>query len=168
MRLVVTVTQKGAIYEGKTPRIVSEELAAAMYEATGLLEGEVKKRTPQGVFGERGGLRSTIYGEVQGKGTPLVKGVIAHQSKYGDVIEKGRRPGRKWPPEGALIRWMEVKLGMDESTAIKKEFVLRRKIGVKGFPGAHMFEGALTDNWPRLQRIFDRRGFEIARRWENE
>lgn len=164
MELTVAITQKGKIFEGKAPEIVNEALTSAMYEAVTLLEREVKKRTPLGVYGSQGGLLSTIHGNVTGQGTPIVKGIIATQSKYGEVIEKGRTAGKTWPPEGALIRWMEVKLGMDDTTAKRMEFVIRRKIGRKGFPGVHMFENALNENWQRLEQIFDRMGFDIARK----
>ncbi len=167
MELKVSVIQKGKIFEGKGPEIVNENLTAAMYEATSFLEREVKRRTPQGVFGAKGGLRSTIRGEVEGKGTPLIKGIVAHTSVYGDVIEKGRTAGKTWPPEGSLLRWIEVKLGVDERTAKRLEFVIRRKIGKKGFPGVYMFENAFNENWTKIQKIFDRCGFEIARELED-
>jgi len=163
MELKVSITQKGKIFEGQAPEIVNKAMTLAMYEATSFLEREVKKRTPQGVGGAKGGLMSTIYGEVIGPGMPLVKGIVAHQSKYGDVIEKGRTAGKAMPPEGVLIRWIQVKMGLSEPEAKRVEFVIRRKIGQKGFPGAHMFEKGLMENWTKLQEIFDRCGFEIAR-----
>ncbi len=164
MEIKVAISKKGGIFDNAPAEIVERNLTAAMYEAVGLLEGKVKAYTPQGVFGERGGgLRASVFGEVVGKGTPLLKGVVATQSKYGEVIEKGRRPGMKMPPEGSLIRWMEVKLGMDSETAKKREFLLRRKIGKKGFPGVRMFERALDENMGTLEGIFDRYGFNIAK-----
>lgn len=159
----VAITKKGKVFEGKSPEVINQQLTAAMYEATEFLERKVKEKTPVGVYGAAGGLLSTIHGEVTGKGMPTVKGVVGHQSRYGDVIEKGRRPGKKWPPEGTLIRWMMVKLGMSEPEAITKEFYIRRKIGTKGFSGAHMFERALTSNWSRLKTIFNQYGFKITR-----
>ncbi len=163
MEMKVTVSIKGPIWEGKAPQIIQEGLSAVMYEATAFLEREVKKVTPTGVYGAKGGLLSTVHGEVTGKGTPVVKGIVAHGSAYGDVIEKGRRAGKTWPPEGALIRWIEVKMGVPEETARRLEFVIRRKIGRKGFPGAAMFENALDKNWPKLERMFDEGGFRISR-----
>ena len=163
MDIKVRVSAKGNIFEGKAPEIFNRELTAAMYEATLLLEAEVKKGTPQGVYGTQGGLVSTIHSEVQGQGSPIVKGIVAEQSKYGEVVEKGRRPGQKMPPEGSLVRWIEVKMGVDSSTAKSIEYVVRRKIARKGFPGAHMFESAFTVNLGRVQQIFEKRGFQVAR-----
>lgn len=163
MELKATVTAKGAIFEGKAPEIIQTALTSAMYEATQLLEKKVKAKTPVGVRGAKGGLLSTIYGEVE-KGTPVIKGIVAAQSPYGEVIEKGRTAGKKWPPEGVLIRWIELKMGVDEATAQRLEFVIRRKIGKKGFPGAHMFEQTFTQSWPQIKGIFERAGFNIKRK----
>ncbi len=163
MELKVSISAKGKIFEGKAPEIVRDILEDTMYEATSFLEREVKLRTPIGVYGAKGGLLSTIHGEVISKGESIIKGIVGHQSLYGDVIEKGRTAGKAWPPEGALLRWIEVKLGVAGEQAKRLEFVIRRKIGQKGFPGAHMFEKTLDETWPRLKEIFDRGGFEIAR-----
>ncbi len=163
MDLKISVTQKGKIFDGAGPEIIQSKLTEAMYEGTIYLERKVKERTPRGVYGEKGGLVSTVHGEVIGKGAPIIKGIVAHQSKYGDVVEKGRTAGKAMPPEGSLIRWIQLKMGVSEFEAKRLEFVIRRKIGAKGFPGAQMFDHALTDNWHKLQEIFDRCGFEIAR-----
>jgi len=163
MELKVSITAKGKIFEGKAPEVIQKKLDSAMYSAVMLLEREVKFRTPVGVFGAQGGLQGSIHGEVQGRGTPVVKGIIGHQSKYGNVIEKGRRAGKSWPPEGSLLRWIEVKFGVSEKVAKMIEFPIRAKIGKKGFEGAHMFEKGLEANWPKIQKMFDKAGFEIAR-----
>jgi hypothetical protein len=47
--------------------------------------------------------------------------------------------------------------------AKRLEFIIRRKIGQKGFPGAQMFEKALDENMAKLMEIFDKAGFEITR-----
>jgi len=163
MELKVSIITKGKISEGKAPEIIRQNMTDAMYEATSFLERKIKEITPQGVFGAKGGLISTIAGEVIDKGTPIIKGIVASSSLYGEVIEKGRRAGKTWPPEGALLRWIEVKMGIPEEMAKRLEFVIRRKIGQKGFPGAAMFEKGLERGWPKLEEIFDRAGFEIAK-----
>jgi len=163
MEFKVTIKKKGPVFDGSATKVVDRKLEDAMYEATQLLEREVKERTPRGVMGAQGGLLSTIHGEVLKKGTSVVKGVVGSSAEYAEVIEKGRRAGKKWPPEGALIRWIEVKLKVGREMAERLEFVIRRKIGRKGFPGVHMFEKALDENWHRIQKIFDRAGYEITR-----
>jgi orotate phosphoribosyltransferase-like protein len=163
MEYKVSITQKGKVFEASAPEVIENALTSAMYEATQFLEREVKKRTPSGVYGASGGLLSTIFGEVTGKGTPMIKGIVGTGSKYGEVIEKGRTAGKAWPPEGVLLRWIELKLGVDEVQAKRFEFVIRRKIGRKGFPGAFMFERTLDEDWSGLMEIADRHGFEITR-----
>jgi hypothetical protein len=164
MELKAHVTMSGPMFEGKGPEIVNKNLTAAMYEAVAFLERKVKELTPQGVSGAQGGLRAGIKGEVKGKGTPVIKGIVTHQSlEYGDVIEKGRTAGRTMPPSGVLIKWIEQKLGLYGNEAKRVEFLVRRKIGRKGFPGAHMFEKAFNKNFAQVQSIFDRYGFNIVR-----
>ncbi len=162
MDFQIRVEKSGKVFAGQASRILEQNLTSAMYEATLFLEGEVRKGTPQGVYGTQGGLISTIYSEVQGKGTPVMKGIVGEQSKYGEVIEKGRRPGQKMPPAGTLLRWIEVKMGVSEAQAAQIEFVVRRKIGQKGFEGARMFEKAITKGLPALQGIFEKYGFKIV------
>jgi len=167
MKMEATVTIKGAIFAGKGPEIIQSEVLAFMYEATAFLERKVKENIREagrvGVGGAQGGLLSTIHGEVE-KGTPVTKGVVAHQSKYGDVIEKGRTPGKTWPPEGALLKWMMLKMGLGETEAKRLEFVVRRKIGRKGFPGIHMFEKAWTRYLPQIIAMADTHGLKLAER----
>lgn len=162
MEFKAVVTQKGKIFEGKAPEIINNALTAAMYEGIALIERNVKRFTPVGVYGAQGGLLASEHGEVIGKGTPVVKGVFGSSSPYAEVVEKGRTAGKAWPPEGSLIRWINLKLGVEGKAAKGLEFIIRRKIGRKGFPGAHMFEKGLEVSMPGLQEIFDRSGFVIA------
>ena len=167
----ISITRSGAAFDSRAPEVIRQELAAAMTEAVALLERAVKTKTPVGVFGAEGGLLAGIHGEVINAGGAEVRGIVGHQSQYGDVIELGRRPGQKWPPPGVLLRWIEKKITQwgggtvekRENSAKGLEFVIRRKIGVKGFEGAKMFEKALAENWPKIQQIFDRAGYRMTR-----
>ena len=163
MALNISATATGPLFSGKAPAIVQSNLDRASTEATLLLDAKVKSHTPQGVYGAQGGLLGSIQSEVTGKGTPLVKGSVMSAHKYAEVVEKGRTPGKGMPPKGTLLRWLEVKLGLDSKHASQIEYVVRRSIGRKGFAGAHMFEKALNENWSALQSIFDRHGLTIAR-----
>lgn len=162
MNLSISVTTQGALLSGKAPEIVQKALDGFVTEATYFLDGEVKKRTPQGVFGAQGGLLGSIQATVVGRGTPVVKGTVMTAQKYAEVIEKGRAPGRGMPPKGVLVRWIETKLGLDEKQASRVEYVIRRKIGIKGFKGRHMFEKAITENQSRLDAMAARHGLLIA------
>lgn len=159
----------GPLLSGSTPEIVQRRIDRFIVEATLFLSREVQKRTPQGVYGYQGGLISTIGQEVTGKGTQLIKGRVFHvKPQYGDVIEKGRSPGKGMPPPGTLLRWIEVKFGVDGKTAQRLEYVIRRKIGRKGFEGAHMFERGLDENWSQLMDMAQRCGLEIARELDGQ
>lgn len=162
METSVSIRISGPLLQGKSPAIIQQHQEEAITEAVMFLLPRIKMNTPVGVFGDQGGLRASEQAEVQGKGTPVVRGIIATASIYGEVVEKGRRPNKGMPPKGSLVRWLEVKLGLDEKTAQRVEFVVRRKIGKKGFPGTHMFEKGLEENMGALQGIFQKHGFDLA------
>jgi hypothetical protein len=162
MNLQIKVETKGALLSGKAPAIIQANLDRFVTQVTMFLDGEVKKRTPQGVFGAQGGLIGSIQNEVTGKGTPLIKGTVMSAQKHAEVIEKGRSPGKGMPPKGMLVRWIEVKLGLSETEAKRVEFVIRRSIGKKGFEGRHMFEKAVTENIGRIEAMAQACGLQIA------
>lgn len=162
MAMKISVDTSGTLLSGNAGKIVQGNLDAFITTATMFLQTEVQKRTPQGVFGAQGGLLGSIQSDVSGKGTPLVKGQVMSAHLYAEVIEKGRRPGKGMPPKGSLNRWIEVKLGLSPEEAQRIEFVVRRKIGVKGFAGAHMFEKAVTENSARLESMAAAAGLKIA------
>lgn len=166
MELNIKVDMKGALLKGMAPEIINNNLEVAITKATELLENEVIKRTPQGVGGNRGsGLMNNIHGEVVQKGIPIVKGVVFHSMKYGDVIEKGRLSGKGIPEKarGALIQWVNVKLGIEGKQAERVAFLISRKIKQHGFEGRHMFENALKENMGRIDDIFTKVGLDIAK-----
>lgn len=152
----------GALLQGKAPQVVQKHFDRFITTAVLFLEREVKVRTPQGVYGAQGGLLGSIKADIAGRGTPLVRGAVFTAHSYGEVVEKGRRPGRGMPPKGTLLRWIEMKFGLGREEAERIEFVVRRKIGQKGFEGAHMFEKAYKENLPQLQRMAQAEGLAIV------
>lgn len=162
MSLQVNVSTKGALLSGKAPQIIQANLDSYITQLTLFLDMEVKKRTPQGVFGAQGGLLGSIQNEISGKGTPLVKGTVMSAQNSAEVIEKGRSPGKGMPPKGMLVRWIEVKLGLSETEARKIEFVIRRSIGAKGFKGRQMFEKAVTENIGRIETMAQACGLQMS------
>ena len=163
MELMATVEMRGKVLTGQGPKVAHAGLVSAMHEAVALLEREVKAITPIGVYGAEGGLLSTVVGEVEDKGTAMVKGIVGTPSRYGEVIEKGRTAGKSMPPAGTLLRWIELKLQVSETEAQRLEFVIRRSIGKKGFEGTEMFKKAFDKNWPAIVEIFKRNGHIISR-----
>lgn len=162
MNFNIRTAASGPILTGKAPQVVQQNLDLFITKATLFLDAEVKRRTPQGVYGAQGGLIGSIQHDITGKGTPLVKGRVLSSHAYVEPIEKGRRPGKGMPPKGSLTRWIEVKLGMSATQAQRIEFVIRRKIGVKGFEGRFMFEKSVTENQSRLDAMAEECGLNIV------
>lgn len=159
----IDIKQSGALLTGQPQTIIQAGLDRLITKITHFLDAEVKKRTPQGVFGAQGGLLGSIQTPpIQGKGTPLVRGEVVSAQKYAEVIEKGRSPGKGISKDADLSRWIEVKFGVDAKTAKRLEYVVRRKIIQKGFKGAHMFEKAVTENEGTLDTMAQAEGFKIA------
>ena len=160
-RQTVRIIKSGKLFEPGAENIIAERIAEFVSEATALLETNVKSLTPVGVYGSQGGLLGSISGEVQ-RGTSITRGIVGSPSAYADVIESGRRPGAAMPPQGSLVRWIEVILGADENYAKKIEFVVRRKIAQKGFPGAFMFEQGFEKSIPAIENMAEHLGMKIA------
>jgi hypothetical protein len=170
MEVRVRISVSGPLLTGKAESIIKAQQEAAITEMIMFLLPKIKALTPQGVYGAQGGLLESIQPDLATKGMPVFKGVIATDSKYGVVVEKGRLAGKGIPPkflgDGTTLtigRWLEVKLGLSAKEAQRIEFVVRRKIGQKGFPGAHMFEKGLNDNWSMLQTIAQNYGLQLAK-----
>lgn len=165
MELKIKIDVQGALLKGKAPEIVQRNLDEAITRATMLLWNEVLKRTPQGASGSKNGLLNSIKADVILKGTPVVKGIIVTDKKYGEVIEKGRQPGKGIAEAArpALIQWVNVKLGIEGKAAERVAFLISRKIKKYGFEGHHMFEKALNENMGKVDDIFKKAGFDIAK-----
>ncbi|HRR40141.1 MAG TPA: hypothetical protein P5244_02795 [Syntrophales bacterium] len=163
MRISSKLIWKGTLFTGRPSETVRKQQVAAMHEATQFTSVKVKERTPEGVMGEENaGLADSIQPEVRKPSTGVI-GIVGTPSLYGLVVEKGRRPGRGRPPQGVLLRWIEVKMGVSAETAEKIEPAVRWKIAKKGTEGAHMFEKTLDEDWPDIERIFQRYGVAIAK-----
>lgn len=172
MELRSTIRISGPLLQGKPAAVVQRHVERFVTEASVFLEHEVKIRTPQGpgtATGASGGLMGSIKHDVQGRGTPIVRGGVFTASPYGEIIERGRRPG-KMPPGGKksaaidrpLLPWIKLKFGVDGEEADRLEFLIRRKIGRVGFKGKAMFFKALWENQPRLEAMAQRQGLAIS------
>jgi len=127
------------------PEITLDETEKVLDKVVRRLEGKVVEKTPKGVSAQ-GGLSGSIHGEVVSFGMP-VKAVVGTPLKYGEVIEHGRRPGKAMPPVEPIAKWARSILGItDAKEARSVGFAIARKIAVKGFEGAHMFEEAWKEN----------------------
>ncbi len=159
MNFTTTLKASGPLFS-RGQEAVQQQMDALVTEAVVFLQREIKERVPQGVYGAQGGLLGSILHEVTGQGTNMVRGVVGTAQAYGEVIERGRRPG-KYPPKGSLLRWIEIKFGIDPREATRLEFLIRRKIAKKGTKGAAMFYRGMMENLTQLEAMGNRHGIEL-------
>jgi len=95
---------------------------------------------------------------VMEKGQKVRKGEVA----YARLSDRSRVAYHD-VADGGLVRWIEVKFGVDTKKASELEFVVRRAIARHGIKGVHMFEEALNENMGKIEEIFNNAGFSIAK-----
>lgn len=79
---------------------------------------------------------------------PGFSATVYNKQHYAIVIEKGRRPGRRPPPRGALIQWVQIKLGVSAKDAPRVAFLVARAIGIRGIAAR-----PILGNWHIQMRI---------------
>lgn len=107
---------------------------------------------------DTGDLRRRITNKVE-RVPGGVLGTIGNNAPHAETIEYGRKPGSKMPPKGVLLGWMRRK-NIDK----RLEFVLRRAIARKGFPGDHNLEHAVKGVLPFAQTEFGAIGPRVMQR----
>jgi len=79
--------------------------------------------------------------------------------KYIEVISGGREPGRKAPPIGKIVEWLEAKKGMPIKSAAYKNkrgrigslaYIIAKKIGERGIKGNNMLTDIKNQFIPRF------------------
>jgi len=134
----VTTTSKGSIATGRFTEPIARAQRSWLQGVLKRVRDDVRLFAPVdlGTF-----KKSVIYRTTQ-KGD-VVDGKVFSTAPQGQqsVIEFGRRAGRKMPPAGALVGWMQ-RHGWD----LKKEFVLRRAIGRDGIPAVEPFAKGFAKN----------------------
>ena len=61
-----------------------------------------------------------------------------------DVIERGRRPGRKGPPPSEMKIWAMRRLGLSDAEAEKAKWPLSKAIGKRGLTGRRVLTNPAT------------------------
>lgn len=144
----------------QAPAVVREELLAAMTEADGKLEAQVKMFAPRGASGD---LQRSVIGEERQVGEFGVEGLVTSPLNYAPPVELGTRP--HFPPVEALIDWVKAKLGITgDKEARSVAFLVARKISRQGTKGQKMFEGSLEHMTPEITAIFEAAQQRIAAR----
>jgi hypothetical protein len=153
------VERVAAMFEA-SPRIMAEELLAAMTEVDLHLQREVADRTPTAY----GTLRDSIFSEerIQGDG---VLGVVASPLTYAEYVEVGTKP--HFPPLEPLRDWVRVKFGLTDETEIRgAAFRVARAISIRGTLGVGMFNRAFAANKAQVERRFEMAVDRTARRMD--
>lgn len=132
--------------------VAVREIRLGMSQTTSVIETEVSTLTPVNTGALRASIGTTLYGSPSGVysaivGTPLL---------YGEVVERGRRPG-KMPPVGAIKLWIVRKGIATGSEADSVAYLIARKIARVGTKGAWMFRNGLRRSLPRVRQIWDNR-----------
>ena len=149
------------------PVVVREEVKRALGEILARFEKRVLELTPRGVGGEAG-LAGSIHGEVAeyGEGFRATEGTPL---EYGEVVELGRRPGKRRPPIEPLMLWLMRKHGLPEEEAKQAAFGLAINIGKFGFlhGGAHMFQKTFEELDPWIMEVMNKIPERVAERIGN-
>lgn len=136
----------------KHPKTARDEIVRVLKWVAARMEHEVDIRTPRGVGGAAG-LAGSIFAEVHDiRGRPVLARWGTPLS-YGEVVEKGRRPGRAMPPVDPLGLWVHRKLGVPADEARSVAFAIAISIARKGTKGKQMFARAWVKNRRWVRRM---------------
>lgn len=150
--MTIRVDTSGALLKGHGPDVVQRNVEAAITEATLFVEGRVKMRTPR----RTGNLARSVQHEIQGKGTAVVKGIVAISVPYALPVETGTGV---YGPKGAPFV-IKAKPG----TALFWPGAAHpvKQVTIRGMKGAQMFKGTLIEDQTAVEEIFARYGLKIA------
>ncbi len=132
----------------EAPDLVSEEIAAGIYEAELLLQREVMERTPSSGAGT---LRNSIIAAQPSIEGETILGSVTTPLPYAQPVEFGAKP--HMPPVQPIIDWVEAKLGLKGAEAKKAGWAIAMSIKAKGTEGAFMFTNALEANREQMGAI---------------
>ena len=129
------------------PELVVDEMTTSVWEASLLVEREVKERTPIGVGGG-GGLAGSIAAR---EPRSARRGGHRHGGHGASLRHPRRaralRPGQRQPPLAPLADWAVAKLGVSHAEAMRvSRSPSRARLPSAGPTGAHMFRDGAKGN----------------------
>ncbi|MFQ5638219.1 MAG: hypothetical protein ACE5IR_09535 [bacterium] len=155
--------------------IIKQEFQRGMIKAVGHVEGKVKEKVPVGVT-------ETAQSGVVGKVLNPFEGRVGEQGpavKYIEVIEKGRRPGKKFPPPDAIELWLrhtdkgkafvqsvkaKYKIKSNVSALRQATFLKSRGIAQRGIRAVKMFEKTERRERRNIEKFFRQAAKRAERR----
>lgn len=140
----VTVKLTGPILEGRARTKLLTIVERWVRGELQFVQADMERRAPV----DTGNYKASFVNRVKRSGM-VVTGTVDNQSNppvLQKVIEFGRRPGAKMPPQGVLLPWM-ARHGIPASA----EFLVRRKIGRDGLPAQLIFQKALAREATRFR-----------------
>lgn len=163
----------GAGFDGvATRKITEKEYRRAMFKSVTLGETTIAGLAPVGATAH---LRQGIVGKVKSPFQGVV-GIAGPASKYGDIRERGRRPGR-FPPPDAIEYWLQrsnrgkafvasiaADYDLKPAAALKAAtFLKSRGIARHGYRGAWMFKKGEKRIRPKVLKFFRNATDRLAR-----
>ena len=129
------------------PATLNQRTRAALQESISYIEALVVNAIPVNT----GNTRQGVFTDVRGQTLASLRGIVASPHKHALVLERGRTPGKRMPPEGPIALWALRKLGVNDAGVV---FLIRRAIGRRGLPALKMFENAALKAPPIVEAIF--------------
>ncbi len=139
-------------------------MSEAFIDAGSLLVSTMRQNIEAHRKVDTGGLVNSIAAQITGRRgqQTLIVGPDQAHAAQAAVIEYGRRPGSKMPPQGVLLEWMG-RHGIPEEL----EFVIRRNIGRNGLAGQPFpfAAPAYDDHRSELDALFEGVLDTVQRAW---
>jgi len=123
-------------------RMVDRRLRAAMERMLAYLHQKAVRITHEKDLINSGTYVGSLETKIRGWGRGvMMRGQVGPTAAHGEVVERGRRPG-KWPPPGPIELWVRRKLGINNDAQVRAVgFLVARAIATKGTIARFGYEG---------------------------
>ena len=144
-------------------RIWHQGIEDALDVMADIVLGKAKKYAPV----DSGRLRNGLFVELPEGRRGGVR-FVTSPSPYAYVMEHGRKPGGKWPPEAPISLWVRRQLGIppEDPRHASAVYFLRRKIAKQGIQPRAFFQLAADFGNEEARRVFDRAMRHVGRKLE--
>lgn len=144
----VNANEIAALFE-QAPEITAEEMRAGIWEASLLLERELKDAAPTGATHN---LRQGISAKEPKVLANNVIGEVGTSSIHALPVELGTKP--HFPPVAPIKDWVKSKLNVEASRVDSVAFLIARKISRVGTKAQPFFKATFEANKKQVETIF--------------